>query len=39
MSLVLEPARGLKLVSLNEKTAEAADRAVASVDILQARHC
>ena len=39
MSLVLEPARGLKLVSVNEPCADAGGHGVARVDIPQAKRC
>jgi hypothetical protein len=39
MSLVLEPARGLKLVSVSESGADPAERGIPKVDILQAKRC
>ncbi len=39
MSLVLEPARGLKLVSANEQMAEAPEHSVDQTDIMQAKRC
>jgi hypothetical protein len=39
MSLVLEPARGLKLISLEEQSSETAEQSVAKADILQAKPC
>ena len=39
LSLVLEPARGLKLVSLNEQSADNSEQNVAREDIIQAKRC
>lgn len=39
MSLVLEPARGLKLVSLEEQNSQAASESVVPPDMLQAKRC
>src|SRR5437764_8599545 len=39
LSLVLEPARGLKLVSLNEQSADNSEQKVAREDIIQAKRC
>jgi hypothetical protein len=39
MSLVLEPARGLKLVSLDEQTLDGPSQPLANSDLLQAKQC
>jgi hypothetical protein len=39
MSLVLEPARGLKLVSLDEQNLHATEHSPAPPDVLQAKRC
>lgn len=39
MSLVLEPARGLKLVSLSEQSLDSQEHSVTSTDIVQAKRC
>lgn len=39
MSLVLEPARGLKLVSVSEPSSDTAEYGIAQPDIIQAKRC
>lgn len=39
MSLILEPARGLKLVSLGEQNSGPSEQTVGREDILQAKRC
>jgi hypothetical protein len=39
MSLVLEPARGLKLVSLEEQSSETPERSVDRGDVWQSKQC
>ena len=39
MSLVLEPARGLKLVSLDEQNGQMSEHSPAPPDVLQAKRC
>ena len=39
MSLVLEPAKGLKLVSLEEQSAEASEQSLPKADFFQTKQC
>lgn len=39
MSLILEPARGLKLVSLEEQHSEGSERSMSNADVLQGKEC